>query len=43
VGADTFAGCRGATHGEQAYRRGDLFEHRRRIMAAWSAFATGDK
>src|SRR5690348_10610770 len=28
---------------EQAYRRGDLFERRRRIMAAWSTISTVDK
>jgi integrase len=28
---------------EQAYRRGDLFERRRRMMAAWSTFSTVDK
>jgi integrase len=28
---------------EQAYRRGDLFDRRRRMMAAWSTFSTGDK
>jgi integrase len=28
---------------EQAYRRGDLFDRRRRLMAAWSMFATVDK
>jgi integrase len=26
---------------EAAYLRGDHFEHRRRLMAQWSAFATG--
>jgi integrase len=28
---------------EQAYRRGDLFERRRRMMAAWSTFAAVDR
>ena len=28
---------------EAAYRRGDLFERRARMMAAWSAFAAVDK
>lgn len=28
---------------EQAYRRGDLFERRRDMMAAWSTFAAADK
>jgi integrase len=28
---------------EQAYRRGDLFERRRRMMAAWSTFSAMDK
>jgi integrase len=28
---------------EQAYRRGDLFERRRRLMATWSAFAVAEK
>jgi integrase len=26
---------------EAAYRRGDLFEKRRRLMEAWAAFCTG--
>jgi integrase len=25
---------------EAAYRRGDLFEHRRRLMAEWAAFCS---
>lgn len=28
---------------EQAYRRGDLFERRRRLMAAWATFAAAGK
>jgi integrase len=28
---------------EQAYRRGDLFERRRRMMTAWSTFATVER
>ncbi len=28
---------------EQAYRRGDLFERRRRVMATWSTFAAAEK
>ena len=28
---------------EQAYRRGDLFERRRRMMAAWSTFSAAEK
>jgi integrase len=28
---------------EQAYRRGDLFERRRRIMAAWATFCSAPK
>jgi hypothetical protein len=28
---------------EAAYRRGDLFEKRRRLMTAWADFCTGPK
>jgi integrase len=28
---------------EQAYRRGDMFERRRRLMAAWATFCTSPK
>ena len=28
---------------EQAYRRGDLFERRRHMMAAWATFSAMDK